>query len=120
MITIQFNSVDAGYLPGEDISGQIAWKDLPVDCERLEIRLIWYTQGKGDQDFGIADSSVISKPAVQGSASYGFTAPHRPYTMQGKLLQLCWAVEVVSFPSHQTQKQELTISPNRAAIQLKP
>ena len=119
MIQIQLGSVDGTYLPNEEISGSLAWKDLPDSCERIEIRLIWYTSGKGEQDVGIAEVKTQSMPAQSGSTKFNFIAPHRPFSVSGKLVSIHWAVEAVTFPGLNSVKESLTISPTRSAVQLR-
>ena len=101
MITIRFDASTAKFSPGEGISGTVSWSDLGPKTMKLETRLIWYTEGKGDQDIEIVMSLPSDVTQPDGSARFEFTAPTRPFSFSGKLISLIWAVEVVVFPEGQ-------------------
>ena len=44
------------YVANEVISGKAAWEALPEKTDKLSVRLIWYTQGKGDRDVELLSS----------------------------------------------------------------
>ena len=116
MISVSFNKVPANFLPGESIDGAVEWTELNEKTKRLEIRLIWYTVGKGDSDVGIIETVNHEAPASSGSEQFSFTAPTRPFSFSAKLISLIWAVEVVEFPSRDGVKEELLISPRGEEI----
>ena len=118
MITINLNQTPAGYAPGESIGGTVEWTELNAKTSRVEIRLIWYTEGKGDTDFAIIETITEDSPAPTGSKKFSFVAPTRPFSFSGKLISLIWAVEVVEFPSRDGAKETLTISSDRNEIML--
>ena len=52
-----------GYKPGETIDGRVTWQvDQPP--QSAELRLFWYTSGKGTQDVQIVDSTNFPAPQV--------------------------------------------------------
>jgi len=118
MITITLSQTPAGYAPGEPITGIVEWTELSAKTSRLEIRLIWYTEGKGDTDVRVIDTITESSPSKSGTTKFDFVAPTRPFSFSGKLISLTWAVEVVEFPSHDGAKETLTISSDRNEIML--
>ena len=118
MITINLNQTPAGYAPGDSIGGTVEWAELNEKTSRFEIRLIWYTEGKGDTDFAIIETITEDSPAPTGSKKFSFVAPTRPFSFSGKLISLIWAVEVVEFPSRDGAKETLTISSDRNEIML--
>ena len=118
MLTINLNKHGNDYRPGEIIAGEIVWSDLQGD--RLDVRLIWYTQGKGDRDVEIVDHSDLTNPAEKGSHPFQFVAPHRPHSFSSKLISLTWAVEAIVFPSKNAEQTELVISPTGRETVLTP
>lgn len=117
MIAITLDKTPHQYCPGENISGRIEWLELE-DTDRIETRLIWYTEGKGDQDVGVAVSIPAKLTAPNGNLPFELTAPSRPYSFSGKLISLIWAVEVVQFPSREGERERITISPDGEEIVL--
>ena len=118
MITITLNQTPAGFAPGESISGTVEWIELNEKTSRLEIRLIWYTEGKGDTDVAIIETITVDSPSPNGTSTFDFVAPTRPFSFSGKLISLIWAVEVVEFPSRDGSKETLSISSDRNEIML--
>ncbi len=106
------------FSPGSPIVGTIAWQDLSEACDRIEVRLIWYTTGKGDRDVATVDQKVISSPETDGMANFKFIAPDRPYSFSGKLISLTWAIEAVEFPKLLAEKKEIFVSADGAEVQL--
>ena len=56
------------FLPGEKLTVTALWA-LPEKPESVEVRLFWYTQGKGTQDVGVVGSAfdvfnLTSAPAI--------------------------------------------------------
>lgn len=107
---IQFNLPQKAFVPGETIAGQITWQTLE-NCDQLHVRLIWYTSGKGDQDFAIVQQKIINRPPEQGRFELAFVAPEWPHSFSGKLITLSWAIEVVRKPSNQAARCDLIIGP---------
>ena len=109
MISITFDEESKSYTPNETVSGTVLWSKL-TNTERLETRLIWFTQGKGDRDFAIVESISIPVSNEAGKARFQFSAPTRPFSFSGKLISLVWAVEVVQFPSKDGFKETIVLS----------
>ena len=121
MFTIELKSgIEPKFQPEDAIAGNVKWDGLPEDTEELEVRLIWFTIGKGDQDAQFVDVKKVSQPAPRGFVDFDFIAPHRPNSFAGKLISLQWAVEVIAFPQREAEQAKLTISPAEADIVLLP
>ena len=57
------------YRPGEEIAGRALWI-LDEPPKAVEVRLFWYTEGKGTQDVGLGierrhDSVEVGRPLRQ-------------------------------------------------------
>jgi len=107
---------DSGeYVAGESIHGTATWEALPEKTNKLSVRLIWYTQGKGDRDVELLaslDFEIVSDMHRRGEQSFDFVAPARPYSFSGKLIELTWAVELIAYPTHDSVVEKLVIGPN--------
>ena len=110
MIEISLDQSVPQYRPDDKVAGRVTWSDLDTKITSLETRLIWYTEGKGDQDVGVVETTHVNLTAPNGHANFEFKAPGRPYSFSGKLISLIWAVEVVLFPTRDGERKQLTIS----------
>ena len=119
MIKISFNEPSATFAPGDPINGTVTWKSVSEDTSHFEIRLIWFTSGKGSIDVEVVDSISVAKTAAAGETEFKFTAPTRPFSFSAKLISLNWSVEVVEFPSCDGHKQNFVLSSDRNEIFLK-
>jgi hypothetical protein len=114
MITI--SSEKNEYQPGEEIRGVVKWNGFESD--RLEIRLIWFTEGKGTSDSHIFATRSVEKASPNGEAGFSFAAPHRPYSFSGKLISLTWTIEVLFYPGKNTERHDLVVAPTGAEVLL--
>lgn len=116
LLTIQLADNRASLHPGEIVSGQASWQ---VDrAKSVQIRLFWYTSGKGTRDVDVVDSIDITDPQPAGRSDYRFQLPEEPYSFSGKLISLIWAVEVVIEPGARSARAEFTMTPTGAEILL--
>jgi hypothetical protein len=104
--------------PGDEVAGTAAW-ELPAAPERLDLRLIWYTRGKGTQDVGVVASQELPA-AISGRQEFRFTLPAGPYSFSGKLISLVWAVEMVAEPGGEAARADVAVSPTGREILLGP
>ena len=105
------------FRPGEKVEGKAMWI-LDKDPGAVEIRLFWYTSGKGTQDVEIVATQSLPSPGRHSQAEFSFTLPDAPYSFSGKLISLIWALELVVLPSNEAQRQNLTVSPTGAEVVL--
>jgi hypothetical protein len=103
--------------PGEQIAGMARW-DLRQAPESLEVRLFWYTEGKGTRDTGLATAMEIQNPGPSGEEPFSFEVPQGPFSFSGRLVSLCWAVELVSERPDQAERLDLVVSPTGEEIRL--
>lgn len=97
------------WFPGEMLSGTVEWAfDEPV--ESLDVRLFWYTEGKGTQDVAVVESQPLLATGLEGDAPFTFRLPLEPYSVSGSLLSLVWAVECVAHPGGGTARAEFSLS----------
>jgi hypothetical protein len=104
-----------GYYPGEILKGNVSWF-VDKDPKKIEVRLFWYTKGKGTEDAYIVDSKTIEPLINQGQHDFQFELPAGPYSFSGKLISLIWAVEFVINPVKDFARQDITISPTKKEV----
>ena len=95
--------------PGEEVAGTVSWS-LEEPAEKLELRLFWYTEGKGSQDMGIVETADFASPGREGREEFRFVLPAGPVSFSGKLISIIWALELVALPEGETARQELLVS----------
>lgn len=107
----------SAFSPGEDITGTIRWSAEQAPAW-LELRLFWYTEGKGTQDIGVARSERFSDPGPQGERPFRMRAPAHPQSCSGRLVSVRWALELVSADDQPVVKVDLVIAPGAREITL--
>ena len=121
MSWIQIETTDGvtSFRPGDVVEGKAFWR-LDPPPESVELRLFWYTEGKGDQDVGIVETIPYAGPAAEDRRSFQLRLPEGPYSFSGKLISLVWAIEVVAQPGDRVGRCEITVSPTGGEIRLHP
>jgi len=105
------------YPPGAEITGRVAWQ-LPTAPPAIELRLFWFTRGKGTTDAGVIETIRFDYPRPADHRDFRVRLPAAPYSFSGKLISLIWALELVSLPDNQTARAEFTVSPTGQEILL--
>jgi hypothetical protein len=116
MMKIELTKREASFVPREMIKGTVSWSD--TEGTSLEVRLIWYTVGKGDRDFEVVAVHKSPSFSASGKTTFEFLAPTRPQSFSGKLISLQWAIEAIVFPSKSSERAELAISNTGSEIKL--
>lgn len=107
------------FLPGEIVEGVASWQ-LDGPAETVELRLFWYTEGKGDRDLAVAETVAFPDPEAQDRRGFRLRLPAGPYSFSGKLISLNWALEVVAEPGSRAGRLPIVVSPTRREILLHP
>ena len=97
-------------LPGETLRGRVEWR-LDDQPEALEIRLTWFTEGRGDRDVGVARTLRIESLGSSGTREFSLEAPTGPYSCSGRLISVRWVVEATLEPSRETDRQDWLLGP---------
>ena len=98
-----FRADKSDFRPGESLEGSANWNFSAAPAS-LEIRLLWFTRGKGTSDASIVETTSIAHPAAMGDAPFRFVLPAAPHSFSGQLISLVWAVEIVA---HKSKKREI-------------
>jgi hypothetical protein len=97
------------YRPGEPLSGRVTWRgaDQPKSAE---LRLFWYTSGKGTQDVGVVNTMTFAAPRMDDHRDFTLPLPREPYSFSGTLISLLWAIELIVEPGGHVDRQEIVLS----------
>ena len=116
-LKICLNEESSAFEPGADANGTASWS-LVNAPQKVELRLFWFTRGKGTEDVGVVKTIGFDRPLAAESRSFRFQLPGSPYSFSGKLISLIWAMELVVYPSKEVVRQEIIIAPNCREIRL--
>ena len=105
------------YCPGESIDGIAAW-DVPSHVRRIEVHLCWHTEGRGTEDASVVETIKFDNPSPVDAQPFQLTAPIGPYSYDGRLITVRWAVELVAKGIGDLARIDLTISPTRESFAL--
>jgi hypothetical protein len=97
------------FRPGEEIGGAVAWQ-LEKPPKAVEVRLFWFTRGKGTSDVKVVQRLRFESPKLEEARLFQFKAPAEPYSFSGKLISLIWALELVVEPGNAAERLEIVVS----------
>jgi hypothetical protein len=119
MTTLRINLTDqrTAYVPGEAITGTVHWTGGSAP-RALELRLFWFTQGKGTQDVGVVKRLPIPVLADGEVHPFDLRAPAHPPSCSGKLVSIVWALELVATPAASVPRSVLVIAPGGRELRL--
>lgn len=98
------------FSPGETLTGHVSWT-VDSDPKSVELRLFWYTAGKGTQNVGVEQTMPFDRPQRGDRRDFRMILPAAPYSCSGKLVSIIWALELIVEPSGLTERVDLTIAP---------
>lgn len=93
------------FVPGETVTGELVWMSLGA----VELRLFWFTEGRGTQDVGVAARKEFLAGEIKGD--FSFTLPAMPYSFSGQLVAVKWALELVDQHDESLVREEIIVSP---------
>jgi hypothetical protein len=105
------------FRPGEEVNGAVLWEGTEQP-KLAEVRLLWFTRGKGTEDVSIVATESFSDPQPGDTRTFRFVLPDAPYSFNGKLISLTWAVEFVLKPGNHAERIEIVVSPLGEEIRL--
>jgi hypothetical protein len=103
--------------PGDEISGEVRW-ELQEAPRSVELRLFWFTKGKGTEDAGVMDTLRFEHAGAQEKRAFKFRLPDSPYSFSGRLITLAWALELVVAPSKEVARLEFVMAPRGKEVLL--
>jgi hypothetical protein len=102
-VTVELDRSPPDYRPCDSLSGSwapAAHIDRPVRAAELSV--LWYTDGKGDEDLGVHYFERLSGDAagmiIPGRTNrFAARLPRSPLSYDGVLIRVCWCVRVRVF-----------------------
>src|SRR6185503_18389469 len=116
-LEIKLCSENRTFVPGEQLKGEVTW-NLPENTDGVELRLFWATAGRGIPETGLADTLCFDHPPVQDTRQFAFQLPKFPFTYEGRLMRLTWAVEAICGHGNLNAHEEFVLAPERKAVAL--
>lgn len=97
--------------PFDTVAGRVEWQ-LVAPPENLELRLCWFTRGRGSEESETVDALPLGDTA-SGAREFSFALPGEPWSVDGQLIGIVWALEVVAKKQGGLALEELVVSPDR-------
>jgi hypothetical protein len=103
LVRIRLDGNGRAYRPGETLSGEYRVESVPADeIKAVEVSVLWYTEGKGDEDLAVHDfwrRSVEGgdSPDLRRPARFSTVLPKSPLSYRGVLVKIRWCVRVRVF-----------------------
>jgi len=105
------------FRPGETMDGVAGWQ-LDQPAKSLELRLFWFTKGKGTEDMQIVQTVRFETPQNDEARRFSLKLPDMPFSFSGQLVSLIWALELVVIPGDLMTRLEIVVSPTGEEILL--
>ena len=91
------------YQPGDTLAGEYRMMAIDRDdIKALEVSVLWFTEGKGDEDLAVHDFRRLS--AEDGDwidprrpGRFSTTLPNSPLSYDGRIVKVRWCVRVRVF-----------------------
>lgn len=89
------------YVPGAMLRGRVELDPMSGDeSKRVELAVLWETEGKGDTDLGVILHRVLADGdpvAAKTTHTFEVMLPFLPLSYAGNLLKIGWRVRVRRF-----------------------
>ncbi len=117
MIRLGLRDNKTAFLPGEEIEGAVLW-EFDEAPKSVELHLVWGTRGKGTADGSIVETVTFENPKPGDTRTFKMRLPEGPYSLDGKLIAITWALELTAQPGKESDEVEITVGPGRRAVTL--
>lgn len=101
-VEVQFGRADRSYQPHDQLALRYDISGLGAEPVRaVERSIVWYTEGKGEEDLGVHVFERVTEPRLlppaTASGSFGTELPASPLTYEGVIVKVRWCVRVRIF-----------------------
>lgn len=102
-VNIRLEGDGRNYFPGETFAGDFAFEGIsPDQIKALEISILWYTEGKGDEDIAVHEfwrKDIENGDVLDPSHPIQFETilPNSPLSYDGQIVKVRWCVRVRAF-----------------------
>lgn len=105
-VVIRLEGNGRAYRAGETLSGDYWLENVQAgEIKVIELSVLWYTEGKGDEDFGVHEFRRVTIDDRGGSGGrytgrFSVVLPRSPLSYEGQIVKLRWCVRVRAFLTH--------------------
>lgn len=99
-----------GLEPGDEVGGVVTWQRAEAP-QSLELRLFWWTSGRGSRDLEIVARQMITDLDLYGERPFRFRLPTAPCSFSGELITLAWGLELIVEPDGDSARRDLVVGP---------
>jgi len=98
-VTVHFSRVDRRYEPLGRIDVRYLVDTGGAVVRAMERSMLWYTEGKGEEDIGVHHFERITERATAAAAegTFGCDLPCSPLSYEGVIVKIRWCVRVRLF-----------------------
>jgi hypothetical protein len=104
LVSIKIENRETAHAPGETLAGEYQIDAVEAaELRAVELSVLWYTEGKGDEDLGIhyferrTDEDGDNNTPLTELRKFSLALPASPLTYEGILIKLRWCVRVRVF-----------------------
>ncbi len=111
-ITIRLEGNGRTFPPGAPLRGEYWLEGLsPEDVKAIELSVLWYTEGKGEEDLSVHFFRRDLLDQLQHTdgrwiGRFDTVLPRTPWSYQGLVVKIIWCVRVRVFLVHGRQAME--------------
>ncbi|MDB6078910.1 MAG: hypothetical protein JWO82_2657 [Akkermansiaceae bacterium] len=102
--------------PLETVEGEVRW-DASRSRGKLLLRLVWFTRGSGTQEIHRIESIPLDETRA-GNLAFSWVLPEGPWSLEGTLVKIVWAVELLDTRAGRLALVELVVSPDCRPVRL--
>lgn len=117
-VSIALDDPRAQHVPESTFAATVRWSGGEENTTGV-VRLVWWTEGKGDRDFEIVAEHELDAVGGEGEAALEFTYPALPYSYSGKVVSIRWGIEAAFRPGKHLELLPLTMGPAGDAIDVR-
>jgi hypothetical protein len=101
-IDVQFDRPNRRYEPGDRLAVRYRVEGREGDLtDAIEHSVLWYTEGKGEEDLGVHFFQRVADRALRGprglSGDFATTLPKSPLSYEGLIVKVRWCIRVRVF-----------------------
>jgi hypothetical protein len=101
-IDVVFDRPDREYAPGAGLSVRYQVRGVGPDLVRaIEQSIVWYTEGKGEEDLAVHTFERLAEPAARAAVvdggRFSATLPPSPLSYEGVIVKIRWCARVRLF-----------------------
>lgn len=109
MSALRIAAARTAWRAGERFTGRVAWR-VPEQPVSAALRLFWSTSGNGTTDVEVVETVSFAAPRLEDQRDVELTLPREPYSFNGTVLALTWALELIVEPGGHVERLEIVIS----------